>query len=909
MNQTQLDCYATTPLSYIQMINQPDLFNDPKRKREFINNFCYYNLSLDDFNLFKFTNLSQCALFVKSSLISRESYQKLLDSLINSKIPAEILSIMLSSSAFDTLLEYILVFGSQHITFANSISINDTLTLEYEYFSPPSISKYLPKFQLQIEPPNNNNPFSFFKKFLLKMDKVYMFKYRFHQKMDFYTITRNAFHLLIRDNKDYGCYANKTNFSILRPKYHIDLNKLKFDNLQSNWVTDKIQLDIFVQSFFSCEIFKSTFHRFELSLAPQIRIFFETTHINNLPVLYSLLKQENAFGSKEVDELDDWFSDTLNTVQRCINYFIEIITSSKKISIIEKLSYEDFSQLMLTFRFIFNNFLHPYNYIQVIADDETMQNLLFNEIMCFSNIFSTLLEDLFTSLQPCSIPFIQNFVLADIFGNRIAFIPSNERQQSITTFCGNSIQETFTFNYNSSISITYRKVGENSCSQYSIGDYFITYSPKSQGSTFGIIIEIERKSDKSFHHQIFCKELFYFSKSFTQTLYERVFVIGVKAKIPDSQDIKQSHIIMKMDLNYYNLFFIFHNDPHIEMLGYSLLNALDLCPRLTFFRSVFDLKTYIMMEKIPSIYKFYEFEEFSEALSTFSIEQLREAMILFHQLKIIHCLFLFCDFHNQNIALNVDIQNGIKSIQLIDQWPCQSFFPVAGLFNPICYQNSTAFIGACYNRFNRLFLEEFQDIKASYYKLTYDSFLRIVIRIYDAVLDSYDSDKFDSTKPLSIFLIRIFFKKQIKKYKKDNFVSMEQDKFAMMAYYNYITSSTLTLISHFANGTPKQLREILSGLVFIRFYLDYCRNLQRKELCYEEMFQFELLEQIIIYLDEEQINNYKLETEMINCDDKVFLLLSYTTFSCHILAFDIFITILRENDFDVVVKPLKLLPK
>lgn len=426
------------------MINQPDLFNDPKRKREFINNFCYYNLSLDDFNLFKFTNLSQCALFVKSSLISRESYQKLLDSLINSKIPAEILSIMLSSSAFDTLLEYILVFGSQHITFANSISINDTLTLEYEYFSPPSISKYLPKFQLQIEPPNNNNPFSFFKKFLLKMDKVYMFKYRFHQKMDFYTITRNAFHLLIRDNKDYGCYANKTNFSILRPKYHIDLNKLKFDNLQSNWVTDKIQLDIFAQSLFSYEIFKSTFHRFELSLKPQI--------------LYSLLKQENAFGSKEADELDDWFSDTQSTVQRCINYFIEIITSSKRISIIEKFSYEDFSQLMLTFRFIFSNFRHPYNYIQVIADNETMQNLLFNEIMRFSSIFSTLLENLFTSLQPCPIPFIQNFGLADIFGNRIAFIPSNERQQSITTFCGNSIQETFTFNYNSSISITHMKV-------------------------------------------------------------------------------------------------------------------------------------------------------------------------------------------------------------------------------------------------------------------------------------------------------------------------------------------------------------------------------------------------------------------------------------------------------------------
>lgn len=197
---------------------------------------------------------------------------------------------MLSSKAFGELSQCgMKIQNDEYFTFTNPTS-QDSLTLDFEYFTPPQYQNFPPKFSFQLENPKDERPFSFFRKFLHKVDNIYRFKYLYNQDLDFYKITTNAFYQLIRDSKEYGCYADKMNFFILRPKYHIDVAKLKFGNSQSNWVTDKIQLDIFVRSLFLVKVFKSTFSLIELKYKPQILNFFRNNQINNVPVLYSLCK-------------------------------------------------------------------------------------------------------------------------------------------------------------------------------------------------------------------------------------------------------------------------------------------------------------------------------------------------------------------------------------------------------------------------------------------------------------------------------------------------------------------------------------------------------------------------------------------------------------------------------------------
>lgn len=150
------------------------------------------------------------------------------------------------------------------------------------------------------------------------------------------------------------------------------------------------------------------------------------------------------------------------------------------------------------------------------------------------------------------------------------------------------------------------------------------------------------------------------------------------------------------------------------MFGYKLLRALKLCPRLNFYHSVFSIKTYVIIEQIPRCFMFHDTCFVSKALENSDFDKVFSSMKIIHQMRMIHCLFLFNDFHDNNYALS--IRDGIvENISIIDIWTCPLFLPVIELFKKVSFLEPESFMELIYNIFNQRIEEKIKSTSAPNY--------------------------------------------------------------------------------------------------------------------------------------------------------------------------------------------------
>lgn len=353
---------------------------------------------------------------------------------------------------------------------------------------------------------------------------------------------------------------------------------------------------------------------------------------------------------------------------------IDLLISSNK-------RHDYYSRMMILYSFVLRNFQYPYNeIINFNLEEYEKIELIFLEIIFLSDIFHlTESAHIFISSKQE----IKNFALpnglCDIYGNKVNFKFSiHDNKLYLNNGSLNAIKP-YRFNLINEYEVDFSR--RTDINLYFKNGNMIFFNPKLKGSTDGLIINIINDGMTS---TIYCKELFYFSKGYQDILVDRIvnvenefFSSAVSCKIQSNK--------MKIEVNESVYDYIFHNSPYIELIGYFLLVAMEMCPNFTVFKSLTDLKTYILIKKCNIEYQIFETtQNFSKVFNDIKDPKaICSSMIIMHKLRVFQYLFYLNDFHNGNYGIKM-YKNAVVDLQIFDIWPSPNFLEVEDL---LCYKS------------------------------------------------------------------------------------------------------------------------------------------------------------------------------------------------------------------------------
>lgn len=645
----------------------------------------------------------------------------------------------------------------------------------------------------------------------------------------------------------------------LYDKGELDLNSDNKGN--NNWITGKIRLDLFLISLIENNTFCTTLGLKEndekerindilMTLINGVGIRSQTSGI--FPLLYAMMNGPKISN----DDLKYHINRCFNSLENKVNsYITEIIkTIIRWRSIFQSMDYKTINELFFEFRFMMSNFHYPHNnFIDSITNNsETkgLQRIIFHEFIHFSKL-CVLMPQVFPKNNEQNIPFLEgNYSLVDIFGNKISFAQQKSSSKIISS-SGNHILEIINFNYNPNMKI----MDDDSKIGYSIGNHELIYVEKEVGSTDGFIIKVrDNQQDKNAF--LFCKELFCLSSQFRSIIDNRVEAIR-RSKNQNSKIASHSKsAICLFSPKEYTL--LYHNEPHIEVFGYKLLKVLKMCPSFILYKSSIDFKTYIMMEEIDHSHEFYSYEQMSEIVSKYGFRDIFKSMRIVHKMKMVHSLFLFNDFHDQNYAIKIE-KNIVQGIQIIDLWTCHMILPVYDLTHKIEMKDSPENnLELFYRVFNEKIKETSYTSNQIYCYLTYLNFIDMLIPIYKMI----GLPKSIKQGQITAQIVKEFVKLQLEEINKKELVNNELSSFVSKAYIEHVGSNINRMIQYFVESQDLVI-DSLSKLSFSRL----CGIVKDEVLCIKNIEYSEITQnaekktKVLIFLDQRTIDPITLTKE------------------------------------------------
>lgn len=549
-----------------------------------------------------------------------------------------------------------------------------------------------------------------------------------------------------------------------------------------------------------------------------------------------------SFNDSLTSNIRTYFQSQFNIVENIIKYIKEAIHPQlkNKKGIFEAKKIFDLTFIM---QFIYKNFSFPLNFVMdpTNLNQEDVNILLFNEIISFSSLFDNYLD--LIDFKYSNIPELKNCILLDIFGNPIPFksYESNnftnlKRENSVI----NLIKDKFRGKFNEqdfdqfSKLILQDKLNEikDDHKLILISDdqnhlfygfinqktkYQINYGIKVNGDMEGFLIKIQKGS---LNYNFFVKQLFCCSNYFNDHFNKRIQDIqNSTVKISQNSSNQRSFDFLEIQTSTFPL--VYHNNLWIEILGYVILENLDLCPKLMFIKSFYDMKTYIITEGLDK--NLYEFADQSGSIQenlfklSNNVQLFNQSMINVHVLKLfVHYILLFNDFHDGNFAFkfvtllfkqkeSIPI---IQSISLIDLWPCPTFLHVKDLFlidnlNPtdIGERQKTILhkiydIFKSINGINQKY--KFKNIDFNYFMptLNYLTFRKIIGQIFDKLNFASKEITIMNDKFITSIFLSKYVSILIEFISKLDIAFTQFDNEALNVYLNHIICNTNNFINY-----------------------------------------------------------------------------------------------------------------
>lgn len=730
--------------------------------------------------------------------------EKLKDLIISSELSSDIKSLLLSNLLFEELYNFDVQISKDIITFKNETNLLSelrTVHMPISYFCKMPYNHFR-HFYINTY---TDNAFKISGSDFLTFIEKYASTYEGLFSKDSTIFMKDDKEFLQSFIKNIKLINNiEANYEIQLPKLSIKTSYLDFClRKQKNWFSDGIRLDLIIRNFATRETFRKAFHisqKIEESFNFNNLLDFFPKFQSNPNVLFTIIHAMNQHKISFLNEYEDIylylnnkFDDFQNFLQKKITEFIELLTQIKRRATLKQLNYSEVSEIMFLFRFIFKNLHYPYNcFIDIHPYQKQYIRIIFHEFFVFSSI-TKLLPNIFSELIVGQIPFSEGeFYLIDLLGHKTVFKKSQRDETQLDCCSGDVHIETFRFNYFQNVILGNEIYDEVYNNPYlTFGNYKMKFVEKSSGSTEGFIIRITDHKNVVLHN-IFCKQLFCFSSNFVYALQDRIKVVGGKSNMPEINLSSSYYRTLTITLGNQSLYMLYHNDPIIEMFGYSLLKALEMCPNFIFHRSIFDFKTYILMNEVDKKYAFYEVKNLKKTVNNYSQIQIFNSLKVIHNMKIIHGIFLLNDFHDENYALYIQ-SNQVESISIIDLWPCPIFLPVYELFRPAMYTHIRSNLELFYNIFYENFPNKRQIMLN---KINYECFSKIIKLLFQKVqLD--DKIEIIGKKFISCLIVDAFVNQNFNYFIQNDLLSVQTNKDVMKIYRKHTSFNVKKFIEYF----------------------------------------------------------------------------------------------------------------